>query len=57
MMKELINNGPYVISFEPDYNFIFYKSGIYHSLINNPTKLEWEKVDHSVLLVGWGKNS
>jgi cathepsin C len=61
MMEELYKNGPIVVSFEPDYNFMMYKSGIYHSIdektwINKGIpKPEWEKVDHSVLLVGWGE--
>jgi C1A family cysteine protease len=62
MMKEIYENGPIVVSFEPDYNFMLYKSGIYHSIdektwINNGVpRPEWEKVDHSVLLVGWGED-
>lgn len=62
MIEELYKNGPLVVSFEPDYNFMFYKSGIYHSLsgetwINQGMpKPEWQKVDHSVLLVGWGED-
>lgn len=62
MMEELLKNGPFVVSFEPDYNFMMYKSGIYHSLdlgswLNQGLpKPEWEKVDHSVLLVGWGED-
>lgn len=62
MMKELYENGPIVVSFEPDYNFMMYKKGIYHSIdektwINNGVpRPEWEKVDHSVLLVGWGED-
>jgi cathepsin C len=58
-MKELYENGPIVISFEPSYQFMHYKSGIYDSLKENwthqgATKPEWEKVDHSVIAVGWG---
>jgi cathepsin C len=62
MIEEVYNNGPIVVSFEPDYNFMMYKNGIYHSLndetwINNALpKPEWQKVDHSVLLVGWGED-
>jgi cathepsin C len=63
MMKELYENGPFVVSFEPDYNFMFYQSGVFHSVENIPgvdiplfKKPEWEKVDHSVLLVGWGED-
>lgn len=61
MMQELMEKGPIVVSFEPDYNFMMYKSGVYHSLDEKTwiskgiPKPEWEKVDHSVLLVGWGE--
>lgn len=60
MMEEVYKNGPIVVSFEPDYHFMLYKSGVYHSFDQNTwidkglPKPEWEKVDHSVLLVGWG---
>jgi hypothetical protein len=62
MMEELYKNGPLVISFEPDYNFMMYKSGIYHSIASDSwlnqglPKPEWQKVDHSVLLIGWGQD-
>ena len=61
MKEELQKNGPFVVSFEPDYNFMMYRSGVYHSLNPNTwinlgvQKPEWQKVDHAVLLVGWGK--
>lgn len=61
IMEEVYKNGPIVVSFEPDYNFMLYKSGIYHALDDSSwmsqglTKPEWQKVDHSVLLVGWGE--
>lgn len=68
MMEELKKNGPFVVSFESDINFIYYKSGIYHSVENIDAienfetidnnnsffRKEWTKIDHSVLLVGWG---
>jgi cathepsin C len=59
LMRELQKNGPVVVSFEPDYHFMMYKKGIYKSLQSNwmsknLQKPEWEKVDHSVTLVGWG---
>jgi cathepsin C len=63
MMEEVYNNGPVVVSFEPDYNFMMYKNGIYHSITDETwinsgmPKPEWEKVDHSVLLVGWGEEN
>jgi len=62
MMIEMMNNGPIAVSFEPKYDFMMYKSGIYHSVNNNwlnrnEKKPEWEKVDHSVLCVGWGEEN
>lgn len=62
LMEEIFKKGPVVVSFEPDYNFMFYKKGVYHSLSENTwmdkglMKPEWEKVDHSVLVVGWGND-
>jgi len=62
MMEEVHRNGPVVVSFEPNDDFMFYSDGIYKSskkaIGANKTKgmapLEWEQVDHAVLLVGWG---
>lgn len=65
MIEELDNNGPLVISFEPSYDFMVYKSGIFeskvakHNWLNSRKviKPEWQKVDHSVLLVGYGEEN
>ena len=70
MMKEIDQNGPIVVSFEPDEGFVVYKSGIYaQGKFDNWFTLgqhqpEWLKVDHSgisnfllkipVLCYGWG---
>lgn len=59
VMKEVFENGPMVISLEPEYNFMMYKEGVYdvnqkNWLQSNISKPEWQKVDHSVVLVGWG---
>jgi cathepsin C len=58
-MKEVYKNGPIVVSFEPDYLFMHYNTGIYYSvgdtwLTRKENKPIWTKVDHSVVLVGWG---
>ena len=60
-MEEVQSKGPIVVSFEPDINFVYYKSGIYHStselsswVLQSLSKPEWVKVSHAVLLVGWG---
>jgi len=51
--QELVASGPVVMSFEPQEDFMYYKSGVYRS---GPNKIhqEWEQVDHAVLLVGYG---
>jgi cathepsin C len=51
--KDLVEQGPLVMSFEPKEDFMYYKSGVYRS---GPNKIhqEWEQVDHAVLLVGYG---
>ena len=60
-MKEILEKGPVVVSFEPDYTFMLYKKGIYKSMrktwidLKISTKPQWQKVDHSVVAVGWGK--
>lgn len=60
MMEEIMKNGPIVCSFEPPFDFMMYKSGVFHQLDSaqwiksNMKKPEWEQVDHSVLCVGWG---
>lgn len=63
MMVELQNNGPFVVSFEPSREFMYYSKGIYHSvlaanwILDGKEQPSWEKVDHSVLLVGWGEEN
>ena len=59
-MLEIKNNGPIVASFEPNYDFMYYSGGVYHSVAPQWVKKglrqpEWERVDHSVLLYGWGE--
>jgi cathepsin C len=53
MMRELVTAGPLVASFEPKSDLMYYGGGIYASVPNQRT--EWEKVDHAVLLVGFGE--
>ena len=65
MIKELEDNGPFVISFEPSYGFMMYSKGIFSGLSNEKTwmdrlggkKPQWTKVDHSVVLVGYGEEN
>merc|ERR1719456_1158835 len=55
MMQEVYKNGPVVVSLEPGNDFMYYNQGIYRS---TPVKhSEWVKVDHSVLLIGWGEEA
>jgi len=59
IMEELYENGPMVVSFEPAEDFMYYSDGVYKSegLHNQTVKPEWEKVDHAVLLVGYGEDA
>jgi cathepsin C len=62
MMLELFENGPLVVSFEPTDDFMMYSGGIFSQIeVAVPAPLlkshtEWQKVDHAVLLVGWGED-
>lgn len=59
MMQELYDHGPVTAGFEPKSDFMFYSGGIYQSgtdlVHHDPAVGEWEKVDHGVLLIGWGE--
>jgi len=63
MMLELHKNGPMVVSFEPTDDFMMYSGGIFSQAeMSVPAPLvkshsEWQKLDHAVLLVGWGEES
>jgi len=59
---ELHSNGPLVMGVEPTEDFMFYSEGVYKSTKaakapqqNKNAETEWERVDHAVLLVGWGE--
>lgn len=54
IMDEVANNGPLVVSFEPKDDFMYYNAGIYQSN-GDAIHQEWERVDHAVLLVGYGE--
>lgn len=53
MMRELVEHGPLVASFEPQSDLMYYNGGIYSSAPHQ--RSEWEPVDHAVLLVGFGE--
>lgn len=65
MMQEIKKNGPIVSSFEPRHDFGLYSDGVYspndalltisQGEINLPFS-EWFKVDHSIVIYGWGVN-
>lgn len=60
LMRELLARGPVVASFEPKPSFAFYKRGVYRPLQQTVEQRfgggsQWVKVDHSVLLYGWGE--
>lgn len=54
IMRELVTRGPLVASFEPKNDLMYYGGGIYKSSPNQ--RAEWEKVDHAVLLAGFGED-
>mmetsp|Transcript_150718 Transcript_150718/g.281059 ORF Transcript_150718/g.281059 Transcript_150718/m.281059 type:complete len:550 (-) Transcript_150718:65-1714(-) len=55
--EELHKNGPLVLGLEPTEDFMFYSEGVYKSTVpqQHAADQEWERVDHAVLLVGWGE--
>merc|ERR1719456_1760155 len=54
IMEELHRGGPLVVSFEPTDDFMYYSGGVFLSGASERHP-EWYKVDHAVLLVGWGE--
>jgi cathepsin C len=52
MMEEVHRNGPIAIAIEPQDDFMYYESGVYEHA--SAVFDEWTKVDHAVLLTGWG---
>jgi cathepsin C len=54
MIRELVTGGPLVISFEPKNDLMYYSGGVYQSVPNQ--RSEWERVDHAVLLLGFGED-
>jgi len=58
--EELYRNGPLAIGIEPDEDFMYYSDGVYKSSTpkkNSTGAMEWEQVDHGVLLVGYGEEN
>ena len=63
IMMDLHENGPLVLSFQPDDLFSVYSGGVYQGLKKqdwvdaNIERPQWTNVDHSVLLIGWGSEN
>jgi cathepsin C len=55
MMEEVYNRGPIAIAIEPQDDFMYYSSGVYSHASAVKLFDEWTKVDHAVLLTGWGE--
>jgi len=55
--SELFHHGPLILGIEPGEDFMWYSDGIYRSpsASSGASKPEWERVDHAVLLVGYGE--
>merc|ERR1719399_12542 len=53
IMAEL-QNGPVVVSLEPKSDLMYYQGGVYESTPDEVHQ-EWERVDHAVLLIGYGE--
>ncbi|KAL8434158.1 hypothetical protein ACSSS7_003340 [Eimeria intestinalis] len=58
MQRELWENGPLAVSIEPSVEFTTYHQGVfqspYNSIVQKGENWAWEKVDHAIVLVGWG---
>ncbi|XP_026193238.1 uncharacterized protein LOC34618786 [Cyclospora cayetanensis] len=58
MQRELWERGPLAVSIEPSADFTSYSQGVfqspYDSIVQEGENWSWEKVDHAVVIVGWG---
>jgi cathepsin C len=57
MMQELYDNGPFVVGIEPKDDFMYYSDGIYESGSMTHSPDGWQRVDHAVLVTGWGEEN
>mmetsp|Transcript_52768 Transcript_52768/g.123418 ORF Transcript_52768/g.123418 Transcript_52768/m.123418 type:complete len:528 (+) Transcript_52768:53-1636(+) len=55
IMRELVEGGPLVASFEPSNDLMYYSGGVYKR-VPHMQHAEWEQVDHAVMLVGYGED-
>ena len=51
-IPQVHENGPIAIAIEPNDDFMYYEQGVYEHA--SALFDEWTKVDHAVLLVGYG---
>ncbi|KAL4491489.1 hypothetical protein ABPG72_008145 [Tetrahymena utriculariae] len=62
MMLEIMKNGPIVANFKTSADFVYYKSGVYHSveaadwILKCEVEPEWRPVEHAVMCYGWGES-
>jgi len=56
MMEEIYNRGPIAIAIEPSDDFMYYNNGVYEHGAALFQEGEWTKVDHAVLITGWGED-
>jgi cathepsin C len=54
MMRELFDHGPVVVGFEVGMGFNTYSGGVFKAEEKLPEKNHWERVNHAVLIVGYG---
>jgi len=55
MLRELFDHGPMVVGFEVGLGFHAYSNGIFKAEGKLPEKNHWERVNHAVVIVGYGK--
>lgn len=55
MMEEIYRNGPIAVAIEPSDDFMYYQTGVYEH--GAALFKEWTKVDHAVLVTGWGEDN
>jgi len=55
MLRDIFDHGPVVVGFEVGLGFHTYRSGIFKANGKLPEKNHWERVNHAVLVVGYGE--
>jgi len=54
MMADLYQHGALAVALEPESDFMYYSKGVYRHT-SAKTNVPWVRVDHAVLLIGWGE--